>query len=309
MRARPSAVKVAGAATLLCIARVCIADGPGPEDAKTQCVNAADEGQSRRDDGQYRAARACCVTCSRDVCPNIVAQSCMRWLREIGQDAPTVVLGARDEQGADLTDVRVSLDGSPFATQLDGRPIEVAAGEHVFRFDRDAAIAVEKRLVLRAGEKARVVAVTLRSALAAAPVSEPACSDLSRRNSRLSPRVVTAASIAVGALAAAGVGAYFVIESDRERGDAAALRGSRPSDACTDADATPTCQSLDAAVGSQHQDVNLATSLFGGAAALAAGAALVWLAWPNGDEAPRRTTAWIEPSERGAALRIGGTFE
>lgn len=309
MRARPRGVRVAGAATLLCIARVCIADGPGAEDDKTQCVNAADEGQSRRDEGQYRAARACFVTCSRDVCPNIVAQSCMRWLREVDQDAPTVVLGARDEQGADLTDVRVSLDGAPFATQLDGRPLESDAGEHVFRFERDAAIAVERRLVLRAGEKARVVAVTLRSALAAAPVSEPAGGDVSRRNSRVSPRVVIAASIAVGALAAAGAGAYFIIQSDRERGDAVALRGPRPSDACTDAGATPTCQSLDAAVGSQHQDVNLATGLFGGAAALAAGAALVWLAWPDGDEAPRRTTAWIEPSEGGAALRIGGTFE
>jgi len=309
MRARPRGVRVAGAAALLCIARVCIADGPGAEDEKTQCVNAADEGQSRRDDGKYRAARALFVTCSRDVCPNIVAQSCMRWLREVDQDAPTVVLGARDEQGADLTDVRVSLDGSPFATQLDGRPLEADAGEHVFRFERDAATPVEKRLVLRAGEKARVVAVTLRSALPAAPLSELAGGDRSRRASRPSPRVITAASIAIGALAAAGAGAYFILESDRERSDAAALRGTRPSDACTDAGATPACRSLDATVGSQHQDLNLATSLFGGAAALAVGAALVWLAWPGGDEAPRRTTAWIEPSDGGAALRIGGTFE
>ncbi len=51
------------------------------------------------------------VVCSRDVCPNIVAQSCMRWLREVDEDAPTVVAGAKDEQGVDLTDVHVFFDG------------------------------------------------------------------------------------------------------------------------------------------------------------------------------------------------------
>src|SRR5580704_11867894 len=73
-------------------------DGP-PPDAKQTCIAAAERGQGQRDDGKYRSARQAFVECSQDTCPRVVQQSCTKWLREIDESAPTVVIGAKDGQG------------------------------------------------------------------------------------------------------------------------------------------------------------------------------------------------------------------
>ena len=64
---------------------------------------AADQGRSLRDDGKYRRAHDTFVTCSSDACPKVVARSCAQWLRQLDDATPTVVLGAKDEGGANLT--------------------------------------------------------------------------------------------------------------------------------------------------------------------------------------------------------------
>jgi hypothetical protein len=308
---RGAAGIVCAGATLLCPGA---SEAQGNLDAKAQCLAAADEGQNQRDAGQYRAARASFLTCSSATCPTIVAGSCMRWLREVDEDAPTVVLGARDPTGMDLTDVRVSFDGRLFATQLDGRPLQADAGEHVFRFERPGAPAVETSLMLRAGEKARVVTVTLASATSAMPdPRNPSTPGEPTKDTSSSRRVVTVAPIALAAITAAGIATFFVIESNQQRDDASALRGNGgASNACTGGAAmTPNCQLLGDKVSAQHRDVNLATGLFVGAGALAAGAALLWTLWPDHSDhgAAAKQTAWIEPREGGASLCVAGRFE
>jgi hypothetical protein len=297
------------AAVCFAVARICTAQGTEGHDEKARCLDAADQGQSQRDDGKYRAARESFVVCSRDVCPNIVAQSCMRWLREVDEDAPTVVAGAKDEQGVDLTEVHVFFDGEPFTSQLDGRPLAADAGEHVFRFERDTGSSAERRVVLRAGEKARIVTVVLPSAAGAVSVSARAAEPIARRDAPMTPRFVAVAALAIGALAAAGTGAYFVVESNQEKDDAVALRGNRPAYACSGATAMPACLALGQTVSEQHQDADVATALFVGAGALAAGAALLWVSWPKSSEAAPGPTAWIEPTERGATVRFAGSFQ
>jgi hypothetical protein len=77
---------------------------------------------------------------------------------------PSVIVSAKDEQGADLSDVRVFLDGDPLVTKLDGRPARVDPGEHKLRIEADGRPPVEQHLVVRAGEKNRVIEVRLGSA-------------------------------------------------------------------------------------------------------------------------------------------------
>src|ERR1700733_143795 len=81
--------------------------GAGVPDGKQACIAAAELGQGQRDEGKYRGARAAFVECAEDSCPRVVRQSCTKWLRELDETAPTVVLGAKDEHGTDLTDVTV----------------------------------------------------------------------------------------------------------------------------------------------------------------------------------------------------------
>jgi hypothetical protein len=125
--------------------------------------------------------------------------------------------------------------------------------------------------------------------------------------------VVTVTPIALAAITAAGIATFFVIESNQQRDDASALRGNGgASNACTGGAATtPNCQLLGDKVSAEHRDVNVATGLFVGAGALAAGAALLWILWPDHSDhgAAAKQTAWIEPREGGASLCFAGRFE
>jgi hypothetical protein len=296
---------------LLALPAVSSADGKA--DDKQDCLTASEQGQNQRDDGLYRAARGSFVRCARDVCPKLIAQTCTRWLRELDQDAPTVVLGAKDDQGNDLTDVTVLLDGQPFATVLDGKPVESDAGEHVLHFERSGSVPVEQKLVLRAGEKARLLTVSLRSVNAPASTSEPEPvkpppepEPEAPPEAILSTHHVAAGALALGALVAVGAGALFTVAANQDKDSAGALRTNLSSDACTHA-STATCQSLSDKVTSQYRDTNVATGLFTGAGVLAAGAVVTWLVWPA-SAPPQPATGSITPLPGGAMLQVAGGF-
>lgn len=280
-------------------------------DAKEACIAASERGQSQRDEGKYREARDAFLECAQVNCPRVVAQSCTKWLRELDETIPTLVLGARDERGNDLTAVVVTLDGAPFATELDGKPIFVDIGPHVLRFQREGAEAVEQRLVVRAGEKARVVTVSLPSTEAIPVVPAPDRTDNAPRESApiLLPRLATASIVGLGSLAAAATGLAFVLKSNSESSTANSLRvelGSQ--DSCTAHPSSPACVSLGSAVDAQRTDMNVAAGLFVGAGLLAASALVVWFAWPKPKAAAPQVTGLIAPTPGGAAFLFLGHF-
>jgi hypothetical protein len=280
---------------------------------KQACVAAAEEGQTQRDDGKYRAARASFVRCADVSCPRVVVQSCTRWLQGIDDNAPTIVLGAKDEHGADLTDVTVSLDGVPFATALEGKPLEADSGEHVLRFERPGSVPAEQKVVLRAAEKARVVSVTLYSA----PPGEPNPSSAEdrgvephrNRESALSAHRVIAGSLALAAVAAATTAVVFFVAEGHNQDDANSLRTTLggSTSACTNG-SSAMCASLLDKVNAQHTDQNISTGLFAGAAALLAGAAVTWFAWPHARAGSDPTTGTILVVPGGATLQMAGRF-
>jgi hypothetical protein len=298
----------------LCASSRAVADdagAPAPPDAKQACISAVEQGQTERDDGKYRQARLSFLACAQDSCPRVIQQSCTKWLRELDESAPTIVLAAKDDQGNDLTDVNVSFDGAPFVTLLDGKPVEVDVGEHVIRFDREGSAPVEQKLLLRAGEKARVVSVVLRRTGASTdadagevvpPPPEPT----------LSAHHVVSASVGLGALAAAGTGIYFLLRSNHERSTADGLRTGAlaSSSACSNpaASVAASCRSLHNTVESQHTEMNVATGLFIGAGALAASAVATWILWPKAHSSEPQTTGSVVPLPGGAALQISGRF-
>ena len=284
------------------------AGAQNPPDAAA-CVQASEQGQTERDEGKYRAARQSFLACSREACPALVVRSCATWLRELDTTAPTIVVGARDEHGNDLSDVTVTFDGAPFASHLDGRPIEVDSGEHVLRFERPGSESVEQKLVIRAGERARVVTVTLRSPAAEVPTPRPGGDEQPAPPEPVaSPRHVTAAALAVAALGAAGVGLAFTLKASSDEQDASNMRGSLPANVCMGA-STPSCQSLSDTVSSQHAAVNTATGLYIAAGALAAGAIATWFLWPGGGaKAQAPVQGGLVPSPSGVFFAAFGSL-
>jgi hypothetical protein len=259
------------------------ADEP-PPDAKQACIAATERGQGQRDEGKYRAAREAFAACTQDTCPRVVQQSCTKWLRELDESAPTVVLGAKDEHGTDLTDVTVTLDGAPFATLLDGKPVLIDTGPHTLRFEKQGGAWAEQKLVVRAGERARVVSVTLGSSNPDS-TPEPTPEEAEKPplpEAVLSARHVTAAAMMLGALAAGGTGLAFVLMSNSNANTAAGYRAKLDSSTvCGGGTPPPDCGPLSNAANAQHTDMNIATGLFVGAGVLLASSVTAWFVWPK----------------------------
>ncbi|HEY3818040.1 MAG TPA: hypothetical protein VGL81_12760 [Polyangiaceae bacterium] len=270
-------------------------------DPKIECIAAADQGQSQRDEGHYLRARDSFAVCLRDVCPKVVAKSCTRWMRELEDAMPTVALGAKDDKGQDFTAAHVTLDGAPLTEVLDGQPVAVDPGPHVLRFERAGSDPAEEHVVVRAGEKNRVVSVTLHAAGAAAsgPAAAPA-SEASPRGATTTKKVVTLSMLVLGA-AGIGTGAVLLVQAGKQSSSAASLRTGIPTFACTDDPASSNCQQLSDAVDAQHRDAAIGTTALIAGGVLAAGAVVMWLMWPQAETAAA-SLRWIGPGG------IAGTF-
>jgi len=133
------------------------ADDKGEKADKARCISASEQGQQLRDSGKYKAARDAFAQCARDACPALVRRDCTRWLADVTQLWPSVVFGAKDPSGNDLTAVTVTADGAQMTATLDGKPVQVDPGDHVFRFEAKGFRAVERDVLVRAGEKSRLV--------------------------------------------------------------------------------------------------------------------------------------------------------
>ncbi|MFO0589481.1 MAG: hypothetical protein U0441_18230 [Polyangiaceae bacterium] len=145
---------------LLSVLAVSIAATARADDDVEACATASEKGQELRDQGKLTSARELFVTCAAERCPKIVRKDCADWLAAVDEALPSVTLRARDADGRDLTDVKVTVDGKPLADRLDGRAITLDPGSHKFLFH--AAIGdVTKTLLLHEREKGRAVDVTL----------------------------------------------------------------------------------------------------------------------------------------------------
>jgi hypothetical protein len=137
---------------------------------KQACASAYDAAQQLRMDRKLKAAREKLAFCARSECPPVVRNDCVQWMNEVIAALPSVVVGARDGEGHDLVAVRVTVDGERVAESLDGRALTLDPGVHTFKFERtDAAVTTEEKVVIREGEKNRVLTVTLAPKTAQAP--------------------------------------------------------------------------------------------------------------------------------------------
>lgn len=144
-----------------------LAFGAGATD---ECIAASEHAQKLRNEGKLTAARDELVVCSKPECPQIVQIDCTRWMGEVLEALPSVVPAAKDPNGKDVVEARFLIDGKVATEALDGRPVPVDTGVHVFRVEASGMNPVEERVVVRAGEQNRVVTWKLEVATPPAPV-------------------------------------------------------------------------------------------------------------------------------------------
>jgi len=126
------------------------------------CITAHEQGQRLRKQGKLSSARAELEACTKPSCPAPIQRDCAEWREEIVNVLPTVVISVTDgEDGPQLDDVTVLVDGEVLQRGLDGRALPVDPGERSFRFEAADGRSVERRLVILEGVKNRVVRVAL----------------------------------------------------------------------------------------------------------------------------------------------------
>jgi len=186
-------------------------------DDKAQCVAASEKAQQLRNANKLSEAREQLAICGRSECPKLVSQDCTQWMSELIQSLPSIVPGAKDRKNRDIVDVRVTVDGKVVTETLDGKAIPLDPGVHAFKFETKGAPAIEEQVVIRVGEKNRILTVTFAT---------PDSGDKKGGDKRGEPKEESSPPVAafvVGGLglAALGIALYLAIDADS---DARSLR-------------------------------------------------------------------------------------
>jgi len=175
-----------------------------PEDREL-CASTALDAQASRDEGKYRRAREQLLVCARDVCPAPIKRDCLDWLSQLENIAPTVVFTAKD--GAkDVVDAKVYVDGALVTEHLDGKPIPMDLGQHVFKFDYNGQIK-EETVVIGAGQKGRNIGFTFGSS---APAGGSTSSGNPERGEGGSERGSIVPAIVVGSIGVVALGSWAI---------------------------------------------------------------------------------------------------
>lgn len=179
---------------------------PARADAES-CLRAAESSQRLRADGKLGKAREVLIECSAAACPRAVRTDCTKWLDEVKQAVPSLVVRVVDEAGKDVTDARVRVDGAS-ARAVDGLAVELDPGKHSVAASAPGRVDNTEDVVLAQGEKERLVEIVLRSPGSERPAGEG--------RTLLSPLPI--ALFAVGAVSA-GVGAAFWVSGSGAHAD------------------------------------------------------------------------------------------
>jgi hypothetical protein len=223
-------------------------------DDKMVCMTALDKAQQLRDEGQLRRAREEMVTCARDACPLAIRKDCSSWLSAIDATLPSIVVTVRDPGGKDLVKVRVSVDGQPLASSLDGKAVNVDPGLRHFRFEADGNKPLEREVLIREGEQRRSISVQLSAPEHDKSLPPPAA-----------PRKTPTAAFVVGGLGIVALGSFaaFGILGKKE---AANLRDTcGVTHSCSESDVNATRAKLiiaDVSLGTSVLALGIATYLF-----------------------------------------------
>ena len=138
---------------------------------KVACVQASDKAQQLRVAGKLVSARDTLRTCVQDACPSVVREACSQWLGEVNASLPSIVIGAKDGDGKDLLDLKVSIDGQLVTEPLGGRALQIDPGRHKMRYEKADGTVLEEDILVGEGAKNRAVSVQFPGAAGKAAVA------------------------------------------------------------------------------------------------------------------------------------------
>jgi len=186
------------------------------------CADAYEKAQESRAASHLKTALAELKACVAPDCPKFMRDDCARWMDQVESALPTVVFAAR-RAGDDLTDVEVSCDGEPLVKSLDGKAVSVDPGLHKFSFNTSGSPSAHRQILIRQGERNRIIDIAFSVAQEEAAEPPPAVSvevSVPAQPAPPSPimRYLPYGLAGLGVLGGAGF-ALFGIEGNSQRKD------------------------------------------------------------------------------------------
>lgn len=134
-----------------------------PASASTEsCTRAHATGQREENAGHLKEALASFQECASDSeCPLPIRNECTQLYTTVEGRLPTMVFSIVDSHGNDVVDVKAWSGDTLLASGLDGRPVAVNPGLHELRFVLSSGETLSKSVVVRQGEKDRIVSLQL----------------------------------------------------------------------------------------------------------------------------------------------------
>ena len=190
---------------LLLVAPLVIALAPATASADTKaCIASHASAQRETKAGHPKQAAQLYTACGSDnACPEQLRSECAELLEQVNHSVPSVIFSAIDGKGSDVSTAKVYADEALLADGLDGRAIELEPGKYHFRFVLPDNSTLTNDVLIREGEKNRLIEVRAPLEKKPEPVAPPPLA----RQAPLEPAPlpVIEKSTPVGAWVATGV--------------------------------------------------------------------------------------------------------
>jgi len=182
------------------------------------CAQAYEKAQEERTAGRLKAAIEQLRTCIDSGCATFMREDCVRWMDQTESAIPTVVFSVR-EDGKDVTTLEIVCDGNLLTGTLDGKALPVDPGLHEFTFKLAGLAPVTRQLLIREGERNRIIDVEFSRPHESSPPPLPLVSSNVNTvvpDPRARPRVLPYALAGVGVLGVAGFTVFGLLGNSAE---------------------------------------------------------------------------------------------
>jgi hypothetical protein len=256
-------------------ATLALADGGALAGSPTtaDCLAASHASLDLGSQHKLRAQRAQLLVCAAASCPAAIRKDCIAQVDELKTEIPTILFAAKDPSGADLSAVKVTMDGETLAEALAGVALAIDPGTHTFTFETPGQPNVTKTFVIQEGQHDRreLVMFGAPAATAAVPLPASASSDGDAGARRMSTQKILALVAGGVGVVGLGIGTAF--------GVVALSQKSSAQTACPGSACTTTAGSNDWSSAASAGNVSTIALIVG--AAGVAGGAVLWFTAPR----------------------------
>lgn len=196
-----------------------LAPRPAMADERQACVVASEKAQQLKNASKLVEAREQLLHCSRAECPKLIQQDCTQWMNDVLTALPSVVPAAKDKKGRDIVDAKVTVDGKVVTEVLDGKAIVLDPGVHAFHFETKGAPSIDEQVVVKPGEKNRIVTATFATGASGDEAGKPGRPSNDERPEEASSPPYAAYVFGGLGIVALGVGGFLGLSGNSDARD------------------------------------------------------------------------------------------